>query len=61
MRFLGWILHDAGNLTGIRVPSHPGDPAYAFPKLDEYMALVKQLNEEDDCSIENILSSATEM
>lgn len=45
----------------VRIPSHSGDPAYAFPKLDEYMTLLKQLNEEDDRSIENILSSTTEM
>ncbi|KAF9652177.1 hypothetical protein BDM02DRAFT_3089587 [Thelephora ganbajun] len=44
-----------------RIPSHSGDPAYAFPKLDEYMALLRQLNEEDDRSIDNVLSSSTVM
>ena len=51
----------ADNHTVPSLPFHIGDPAYAFPKLDEWMALLKQLNEEDDRSIDNVFSSFTEM
>ena len=47
--------------TGHSIPFQPGDPAFAFPKLDEYTDLLKRLNEEDDRSIDNLLSSFTDM
>jgi RNA polymerase I-specific transcription initiation factor RRN7 len=59
--FRGAICTDADGRLTARVPSHPGDPAYAFPKLDEYIASLRQLNEEDDRSIDNVLSTSTEM
>ena len=44
-----------------RVPFQFCDPAYAFPKLGEYIGLLKRLNAEDESSIDNVLSSFTEM
>lgn len=51
----------AGNHTIPSIPFHTGDPAYAFPELDEWMALLKQLNKDDDRSIDYVFSSFTEM
>lgn len=53
--------HRCDGLTIPRVPFQPGDPAYAFPKLGEYIGLLKRLNVEDERSIDNVLSSFTEM
>ena len=50
-----------GSLTTPRVPFKSDDPAYAFPKLGEYVGLLKRLNAEDEGSIDNVLSSFTEM
>jgi hypothetical protein len=38
--FWGRIPNDTDDHTTLEFLLHPGDPAYAFPKLDEYTALL---------------------
>ncbi|KAH7914201.1 hypothetical protein BJ138DRAFT_1144338 [Hygrophoropsis aurantiaca] len=44
-----------------RLPTHPDDPACALPKLDNYLALLRELNEADSKNDDTQFSSITPM
>ena len=44
-----------------RVARDPGDPACALPRMDEYLALIKRLDDEDAKSEGSVFGARTNM